>query len=327
MNSQVDDVAVFWVLPRTSIEDIEDQWLPFSRIELDTYLKNISPDLVEWSAQGMTCLNVEIDPVTHVATVTNPDGGCTEPETIVFTARSVIHGIEVRLTADVTFTPAFLLAVDIKPGSCANPLNVKSKGKLPVAVLGTGDLDVGTLDPETVQLEGVPALMWTHEDVGKPAESHGDCACHEEGPDGSMDMTLKFDRQEVIAALGEVEHGHICALRLSGRTHDGVPVEGWDCVRIAEGRAKNPGGFAGPVTVTGRKVNLSLEVPTAVSVKVYDVTGRIVRTLSSRPRAAGILAFEWDGCDDAGRPVVGGVYFCRVKAGSVTETVRMVISR
>ena len=38
------------------------------------------------------------------------------------------------------------VGVDIKPGSCPNPFNTKSKGVLPVAVLGTKDLDVTTVD-------------------------------------------------------------------------------------------------------------------------------------------------------------------------------------
>ena len=48
--------------------------------------------------------------------------------------------------------------VDIKPGGCPNPLNVGSQGVLPVAILGTSDLDVTTIKPETVTLNGVLTL-------------------------------------------------------------------------------------------------------------------------------------------------------------------------
>ncbi|MHC4346223.1 MAG: hypothetical protein ACYSUP_16230, partial [Planctomycetota bacterium] len=34
------------------------------------------------------------------------------------------------------------VAVDIKPQSCPNPFNIKSKGVLPVAILGTDEFDV-----------------------------------------------------------------------------------------------------------------------------------------------------------------------------------------
>ena len=45
--------------------------------------------------------------------------------------------------------------VDIKPGGCPTPVNVGSKGVLPVAVLGTGDFDVSTIDPQSITLAGL----------------------------------------------------------------------------------------------------------------------------------------------------------------------------
>ena len=42
--------------------------------------------------------------------------------------------------------------IDIKPGSCPNPLNVKAKGVLPATLLGTEDFDVTAIDPETICL-------------------------------------------------------------------------------------------------------------------------------------------------------------------------------
>ncbi|MQY56694.1 hypothetical protein GH140_00640, partial [bacterium] len=61
--------------------------------------------------------------------------------------------------------------VDIKPGSCPNPLNLKSKGVLPIAILGTEDFDVTKIDPATLILvregyeePGVSPLRWAYED-------------------------------------------------------------------------------------------------------------------------------------------------------------------
>ena len=47
---------------------------------------------------------------------------------------------------------SILLPVDIKPGSCPNPINVKSKGVLPTEILGTEDFDVTMVDPASVRL-------------------------------------------------------------------------------------------------------------------------------------------------------------------------------
>jgi len=51
--------------------------------------------------------------------------------------------------------PIITVALDIKPTSCPNPLNTKSNGVLPVAILGTEDFDVYDVDPVTVTLAGM----------------------------------------------------------------------------------------------------------------------------------------------------------------------------
>jgi hypothetical protein len=93
--------------------------------------------------------------------------------------------------------------VDVKPQSCPNPLNVKSKGLLPVAFLGTEDFDVSSVDPSAVTLLGVPPITWDYEDVSTPLEEFPgeNCECTEAGPDGYLDLVFHFDTQEVVAAM------------------------------------------------------------------------------------------------------------------------------
>ncbi|MFW6186237.1 MAG: LamG-like jellyroll fold domain-containing protein, partial [Halobacteriota archaeon] len=90
--------------------------------------------------------------------------------------------------------------VDIKPGSCPNPLNLKSKGVLPVAILGTEDFDVSDIDPVTVKLEGVAPLRWSYEDVSTPYEGEL-CGCNDLNGDGYTDLSLKFDVKELVESL------------------------------------------------------------------------------------------------------------------------------
>jgi hypothetical protein len=63
-----------------------------------------------------------------------------------------------------TYTVPF----DIKPESCPNPLNTKSQGVLPVAILGTADFDVNTIDAASIRLAGVAPVRSTVEDVATP---------------------------------------------------------------------------------------------------------------------------------------------------------------
>ncbi len=144
-----------------------------------------------------------------------------------------------------------LIHVDIKPGSCSNPINVKSKGVLPVAVLGIEDFDVTTIDPSEILLsrdgieEGVSPLRWSYEDVATPFEGEPE-ACHERGGDGYMDLTLKFDVPELVGTLALNQlAGETILLQLTGILPDeyaGTPIVGEDAIRLLDrGRKVNSG--------------------------------------------------------------------------------------
>ncbi|MHC4356854.1 MAG: hypothetical protein ACYS0H_29495, partial [Planctomycetota bacterium] len=109
----------------------------------------------------------------------------------------------------VTVVHKIDVALDVKPTSCPNPLNVGSKGMLPIAIVGTEDFDVTQVDLATVQLMLVDPARGAYEDVctvylplsGKASQYD----CTEEGPDGFMDLTLKFDCQVIAEALEVIE--------------------------------------------------------------------------------------------------------------------------
>lgn len=114
------------------------------------------------------------------------------------------------------------------------------KGLQSVAVLGTEDFDVTTIDTSTIRLtregcEGVVApIRWSYEDVATPFEGEL-CDCHEKGADGYNDLTLKFKTQELVSTL-ELEKvvGKILPLNLTGNLEDGTSFEGQDCIWVLE---------------------------------------------------------------------------------------------
>lgn len=140
--------------------------------------------------------------------------------------------------------------VDIKPGSCPNPFNAKSKGSVPVAIVGTADFDVTDVDPTTITLNGVPALEEyelidsTEPNDGDPEDCF-DCFdaednfnCDLDGDtiddaycgDGYMDLVVKFDTEALAAAIGTVPRDTCVVLTLTGLTNGGVPISGSDSV-------------------------------------------------------------------------------------------------
>ena len=76
-----------------------------------------------------------------------------------------------------------------------------------------------------------------------------------------------------------------------------------------------------PATIIRYEVGQSA----AVTLKVYDVGGAVVRNLFSGNQHPGIYEVLWNAQDVAGEPLASGVYFCRLTAGPVTETRKMLL--
>ena len=107
--------------------------------------------------------------------------------------------------------------IDIKPGGNPNRINLKSKGVVPVAVLGTVDFDAATIDPATVKFAGASPVHWALDDVDG---------------DGNEDMLLHFKTQELNLTQETTE------ATLTGETFDGKIISGTDEVCIISSKEK-----------------------------------------------------------------------------------------
>jgi hypothetical protein len=148
-----------------------------------------------------------------------------------------------EINAVATRTPMIPVYFDIKPGSWPNPLNLVSRGVLPVAICGTADFDVTTINVTTIKLtregldDGVSPIRWDYEDVATPwtGEPGGG---HALGGDGYLDLTLKFSTQEVCTTLGlDAFLGQKIPLIITGNLNaaaDGTHIKGQDYVWILE---------------------------------------------------------------------------------------------
>lgn len=105
------------------------------------------------------------------------------------------------------------VAIDIKPGSFPNSVNLKNKGSLPVAVLGSESFDVSTINPASVKLEGIP-----HLNIG--------LGLSDVNYDGYLDWVFHFPVPKLGGLKGLTE------AELTGMTLDGIEFQGTDSVRI-----------------------------------------------------------------------------------------------
>lgn len=264
---------------------------------------------------------------------------------------------------------------DINPRGCPNPFNIawielaqsavgtvnsRKGGLLPAAIVGDECIDVSEINVSTLRMGGLTPLLIGYEDVARPA-GDAQCACTTGGPDGVLDLELKFSRIEVALLLGSAGEGDVVPLRITGFMNDGSPIEGSDCIVVMsksrDAGIPNPGvdvpsyrdeqtdeelllpvaavpthryattllyNSPNPFNPT-TTIRFTLEKAMNVTLSIFDAKGRRVVTLIEDVRSAGPHDIRWDGTDAAGSSVSSGVYFYRMIAGKTVQSRRMVL--
>mgnify|MGYP001558965003 CR=1 FL=1 len=126
------------------------------------------------------------------------------------------YGITIPATGTIdTFIP---VAIDIKPGSDPNSINLKSNGVVPVAIFGSATFDVKQIDPATIQLAN--ALV-KFKGSGQRIFSYSDV-----NGDSFTDVVTQVSTQAFQLTSSDVK------ANLEGRLFDGAIIKGSDSVRI-----------------------------------------------------------------------------------------------
>ena len=74
-------------------------------------------------------------------------------------------------------------------------------------------------------------------------------------------------------------------------------------------------------------IRYSLAAEGRVTLRMHDLTGRVVRTLADGVLRPGRYNVNWNGHDDRGRELARGIYFCRFAAGDYRATEKLVLQR
>lgn len=64
-----------------------------------------------------------------------------------------------------------------------------------------------------------------------------------------------------------------------------------------------------------------------MTLDVYDLSGRRLRTLVSGSLPAGEHVAEWDGCDERGLAAASGVYLMQLRGRDFAETIEATLVR
>jgi hypothetical protein len=86
-------------------------------------------------------------------------------------------------------------------------------------------------------------------------------------------------------------------------------------------------GSPRPNPFSGRMlVRYALPTQSRVSLRVYDASGALIRTLTSAEMPAGFHVALWNGTDERGHRVLPGTYFCRFQAPGFTRIAKLVMT-
>jgi len=91
-------------------------------------------------------------------------------------------------------------------------------------------------------------------------------------------------------------------------------------VPLAELRGAAPSPFRFRTTI-----NYGLPAPGRARLAVYDLAGKLVKTLANGNLPAGPGQATWNRTDDAGKTVACGVYFCRLQTGGTNVSRKLVV--
>lgn len=115
--------------------------------------------------------------------------------------------------------PSSSMQIDIIPENDVNTINTHSSRQIPVAILGSPTLDVISINPRTIRLEGVGVML-----VGKSDKSL--CKQVDINADGYLDLVCG------VRTTGFRVNPGSYTIRLRAETYDKAILRGEDQLRI-----------------------------------------------------------------------------------------------
>jgi len=105
-------------------------------------------------------------------------------------------------------------------------------------------------------------------------------------------------------------------------THD-LPTESDVGIPLDFSLKQNyPNPFNPSTTIT-----FDLSKDSNVKISIYDTSGRLIRELVDHTMTVGSQTINWDGKDESGNPVSGGVYLYNLHTGNYNQTKKMVLMK
>ncbi|HKQ57350.1 MAG TPA: PQQ-dependent sugar dehydrogenase [Candidatus Eisenbacteria bacterium] len=179
----------------------------------------------------------------------------------------------------------------------------------------------------SVEVEGI-RLRWAFQDPSEITSVSVERAGNVSGPWATIDTERRSVAGVEEALDRGVAPGTTYYYRLSATDRSGA-VTSFATLSATTNRAFeslslahiSPNPSAGPI-----EVEFGMPRADIASLRVLDLQGRVVATLTSGQREAGLHRLSWNPVTERG-PIAAGLYFLELRSGGVVRTQRMVIAR
>ena len=178
--------------------------------------------------------------------------------------------------------------------------------------------DFGFL-PQTDSIAVGDSVRWTNSGF----TSHSSTSDYGVWDSGFLNPGISFTRQ--FNSPGSYPYHCKADTSMKGT----IVVQATD-VKDETGSSKEPSEFSlsqnypNPFNLS-TKIEFTLVKPGFVSLNIYDILGRKVRTLVSEYLSSGYKSVLWDGKNDSGNEVASGIYFYQMKARDFSETKKLLL--
>jgi hypothetical protein len=254
--------------------------------------------------------------------------------------------------------------IDIHTRSCPNQLNPNPDGGvMSMTILGCDGFDVGTIDTSTIRLRAAEypetgiERDYSHgiqyaDLTQPPPDWEEECDCGSDlDPDGWTDLEFKVTQSAIVDYLSDLGYplngGDIIVMEITAELIDSDEVlVGRDCLFVTPIGGDGPSaavvksakdfrlpkvfglGQNNPNPLMGATaIKYQLPKKAHCVIKVYDATGRLIRTLVDENVKPGFYTVEWDAKCDRNKDVANGTYFYTMKAADFESTKQMILMR
>jgi hypothetical protein len=136
-----------------------------------------------------------------------------------------------------------------------------------------------------------------------------------------FDGRVEAAANEISAALGWIFDGNPPSFCMDFCDNSDAPDVGGTVEAKVNRLYQNEPNPFNPRTA----IRFSVAARGHVELSIYDVGGRLVKTLTDKPMDAGLHTVVWDGMDSTGHRVGSGIYWSQLRVGDYVSNKKMVL--